>query len=112
MLKFIHKDDIQHVASDFRTGFLKGKASTELRIRHNNGAYIWLETKGKTFIDKHGVKKAILISRDITDKKMAEQKLRESEERYRLINENSGDVIWSTDMNLNLTYVSPNSPKY
>ena len=31
----------------------------------------------------------------------------ESERRYRLLAENVTDVIWTTDLNLNLTYVSP-----
>ncbi|MFX0022256.1 MAG: PAS domain S-box protein [Candidatus Hermodarchaeota archaeon] len=45
---------------------------------------------------------------DITDIKIAEQKLKESEARYRLISENSDMVLWSTDMNLNFTFISQN----
>ena len=33
--------------------------------------------------------------------------LNESEKRYRLIAENVADVIWTTDMDLNYTYISP-----
>jgi PAS domain S-box-containing protein len=49
----------------------------------------------------------VVLFTDITWKKEAELQLAESESRYRFITENVVDVIWTTDMNLNLTYVSP-----
>lgn len=46
---------------------------------------------------------------DITPIKEAEAKLRESEERYRMLAENSGDMVFQLDRELVLRYVSPGS---
>lgn len=43
---------------------------------------------------------------DVTDQIKSEAKLKESEEKYRRIAENTSDIIWATDMNLKTYFVS------
>lgn len=43
---------------------------------------------------------------DVTDQIKSEQALKESEEKYRRIAENTSDIIWATDMNLKTFFVS------
>lgn len=51
------------------------------------------------------------ILEDITLRKESEQELKSSEERYRKLAERINDVIWTTDSNLQITYVSPSIEK-
>ncbi|MFX1595068.1 MAG: PAS domain S-box protein [Promethearchaeota archaeon] len=82
-LKFTHSDDMSNTAKAFFEGFKEGKGGTELRFKHKDGHWVWIEAKGKTFIDKNGDLKAIIISRDITERKKSEEALKKSEKKYR-----------------------------
>jgi PAS domain S-box-containing protein len=50
-----------------------------------------------------------LLETEIEQRKKTEEALAKSEKKYRLFAENTTDVIWTTDMNLNVTYVSPSA---
>ncbi len=44
---------------------------------------------------------------DITDRKNTEDALQESEAKYRILAEQASDILWTMDLNMRTTYVSP-----
>ncbi|MBD3229844.1 MAG: PAS domain S-box protein [Candidatus Lokiarchaeota archaeon] len=92
-IEIIHPDDRDKTKKIFMDGFEKGRGESELRIRRKDGKYIWVKNEGRTFIDSKGNKKALIIANEITERKLSENKLKESEEKYRLITENANDCI-------------------
>jgi len=89
----IHPDDIKRVLEYYKQSIEKGEGKLELRVRHKEGYYIWVEVKGKSFKDTNGEIKTLLVSCDITERKEMEKLLIESEERYRLISESANDLL-------------------
>jgi PAS domain S-box-containing protein len=80
----------------------------EHRIRKKSGEYAWVQCRGQIFLDAAGRLDYISgVTFDITPHKQREQALKESEQRYRLLAENVTDVIWTANLDLELTYISP-----
>jgi len=53
----------------------------------------------------------VAIYDDVTEEKESERALVASEAKYRFLADNMNDVVWTTDLELNLTYVSPSIEK-
>ncbi len=52
------------------------------------------------------------VARDVTEKRQAEENLRRSEEKYRLLADHMKDQVWLLDLNLNIQYISPSVEKF
>jgi len=64
------------------------------RFKHQDGHYIWLEASARKFTDKNGEEKIIIISRDITKRKQAEEALIKTKESLaRQVEERTHDLL-------------------
>ena len=91
---FTHPDDVQ-LAQQRRNEINAGAARvTTLRLRNRSGAYHWVEIHAGPSMDAEGHQTGIVASFRIVDAEVAAQEaLRAAEEHYRLLAENSIDVI-------------------
>ncbi len=69
---------------------------------------VWLDVRLSPLVDETGRVLGVLgLSHDISDRKQAEEALRESETKYRMLVENSHDIIYTISPDGILTFVSP-----
>ncbi len=77
----IHKEDLSNVLEKLKKHLTKQSETyeAEFRIRHKDGHYIWIYTKGKALYEKGQAYRVIGFNTDMTEKKEMEKKLLQSE---------------------------------
>jgi len=107
-IEFVHPDDRQRVA-EVHAARLRGEqvpSVYEFRIIDKDGRTRWLENNG-ILIEWNGKPASLNFLRNVTERKNAEEALREREEMIRALVETSRDWIWSIDVNGVHTYCNP-----
>ncbi|UCG80248.1 MAG: PAS domain S-box protein, partial [Desulfobacterales bacterium] len=106
--KLVHPND-KALTNDIRTRRLKGeKAPSEYEARGltKSGKTVWVARRN-TAIHYNGKRAVLGNVVDITERKKAKERLRDSEERYRTVLEGSPDPVVVYDMAGRCTYVNP-----
>jgi len=79
----------------------------EYKIKTKIGKELWVIWNISIKSDKRIPTKATAVIHDITERKMAIEALLRSKEEYRLLVEEINDIIFRTDQNGNITFISP-----
>ncbi|MGO9931631.1 MAG: PAS domain-containing protein [Steroidobacteraceae bacterium] len=80
--------------------------SGEFRIRHKDGSYRWMESRYAAAFDNPLIGGAVINSRDISERKLAEFKLAQREEVFRLAAAAVDGVIFEWDITRGLVHRS------
>ena len=106
----IHPDD-RHMVMDARRDYLEGRApayEVEYRLRHKDGGYRWVLSRGACLRDPQGKPYRFSGSHtDITKRMTLEHALRESEKKYRDLFEESKNAISIVDVTGLITDMNP-----
>lgn len=98
LFSFFHPDDVKEFHVN-RKKILDNHGSLidyQIRFQHKNGKWVWCECTLTNLLEEPGVQALVKNFRDITEKKQAENFIKESEAKYRAFFENSLDGILLT----------------
>lgn len=102
-LSMIHPDDRERVSSSVAEALEKRtEYEVEYQIIRPDGETAWIFARGRGIYDESG--KALLmngVTLDITSRKQTEEKLRVSDERFRLVTRATNDAIWDWNLQTN-----------
>jgi len=102
--EFLHKDTAQKVLQLIEQALETGELQVyEFHLPQMSNTTYW-----ETRLVVSESNEVIAIVRDITQRKLAEEALRQSEQKFRTIVENANDIIYLLTINGIFSYVSPN----
>jgi len=112
-LELMHPDDAPR-ARDSLVECLRRPGvplAAEYRLRHKDGSWRNLEGIAVNRLDHPAIAAVVVNYRDVTDRRLAEEALRASEEHLRHIVENAQDLIYYCDREGRFTYVNPTAAR-
>ncbi|MEW5930482.1 MAG: PAS domain S-box protein [Gemmatimonadota bacterium] len=94
-LDLLHPDDQEQIGGAMAAmlGAPGSIARAEYRYRHRDGSWRRLETFGRTILPDSAAEGLVFNSRDVTERWEAERALKEREDHFRRLAENSHDLV-------------------
>ena len=100
VFQHVHPDDVDGVKAKYAqlvSGALSA-FSQQFRIRHKNGTYRWLESNYVSALDNPLINGVVINSRDITERRQAENQLAQREEVFKLAADAVQGIIYEWDL--------------
>ncbi|MFN6377744.1 MAG: PAS domain S-box protein [Flavobacteriales bacterium] len=106
--EFVHPDDLEHVADIFKESVrIEGySVLIEFRFKSKSGRYIQMEAQGNNQLANPAIKGVVVNSRDITERKAAEEELRAKNVQLEKTNEEIDRFVYSTSHDLRAPLLS------
>ena len=105
LVQWVHPDDRDLYFQRTRQLLREGSVRSRYRVQDKHGDYHWLLDEAKLLRDDLGVPvEAIGLWLDVTDATLAAQQVKDSEERYRILVEDSPAMICRYRPDLTLTF--------
>jgi PAS domain S-box-containing protein len=103
-VKTLHPDDRERVlAEHLRARGEDGPFESEYRLVARDGSVVWVRDEATPVEDAEGWPgRRVGVLLDITERKLYEERLRRSEERFRLVSGVTGEAIWDNDLSSNV----------
>jgi PAS domain S-box-containing protein len=100
LYQLVHPDDLGRVLSLLEE-LVRDRSlhpRDRFRMRHRDGQWVWVEAVGTNMLEEPAVGGIVINYHDVTERKLAEESLQESEERYRLLFETNPQPMWVYDL--------------
>ena len=95
----VHPEDLPQVLDAFNHALENPDLTITLEFRYQcqDGSWRYLEAVGQNRLSDPDIAAVVINSRDVTDRKQAEDSVRESEKQYRLIFDGNPNPMWVFD---------------
>jgi PAS domain S-box-containing protein len=104
IFELLHPDDRERVQMQFAE--ILGKAGdmihSSFRLKHADGTWLWAEGVGTNLLHEPSVGAVVINYRDVTERKLAEEKLQESQSQLQAVMDYSPALISIKDLNGNI----------